>query len=494
MVQPRSDSRGQLLLIVAFGMLALLAIGAIVVDLGLSWMLRRHEQNAADPAAIAAARYIEEGDSAATRTKMNTAICFYSKENGFFSTDDVTCSSARASGQLQLFWPPVSGPFVARPEMLQVVINADHPSFFGQVLGRPVATVTTSAVAARESTSANSNALLALDPTTCAAGQLHGNGDITIQPATNPDTGAPYNGGYVQVNSNCSPSGSYDNACGNGSGAFKQGGNAGAEIIAPHIYIRGTCQVAGGTVSTPVTEGAPIAPDPLAGLHGPRQQDYPAGYCPVVQGQSLTYQLETPTRAGCSFSRNGMTATLTPGVYYGGWQFSGNGVNVKLQPGIYIIAGGGITVSGSATISTVGGDPITDPARVLIFSTDNTTDAGCNATLARCVQGQIQMTGQSGLKVWGLDSGPWKGLLMWQDPYGTNPTQPIRIVGQGSLDLAGTIYAPKALVTIEGNGATGGRAAIQIISWQWDVGGNGNLLMPYDPTELFHVTQQGLVD
>ena len=69
----RPDSRGQVLLIVAFAMMALIAIGAIVVDLGLSWMLRRQEQNAADPASIAASRYIEDGDSAATRTKMDEA-------------------------------------------------------------------------------------------------------------------------------------------------------------------------------------------------------------------------------------------------------------------------------------------------------------------------------------------------------------------------------------------------------------------------------------
>ena len=50
------------MIIVAFSMVVLLGICALVVDLGLSWMLRRQEQNAADPASIAAARYIEEGD------------------------------------------------------------------------------------------------------------------------------------------------------------------------------------------------------------------------------------------------------------------------------------------------------------------------------------------------------------------------------------------------------------------------------------------------
>ena len=65
--------RGQVLLITAFSMIVLIGITALVIDLGVSWMLRRQEQNAADPAAIAAARYIQDGDSAATRAAMDQA-------------------------------------------------------------------------------------------------------------------------------------------------------------------------------------------------------------------------------------------------------------------------------------------------------------------------------------------------------------------------------------------------------------------------------------
>lgn len=508
---PPSHPRGQVLIIVAFAMVVLVAVGAVVVDLGLSWMLRRQEQNAADPGAIAASRYIEDGDSAATRGNMHEAACFYAQENGFFRTDNATCDTARAAGQLQVHWPPISGLFAARPEMVQVVISSTHQSFFGQFFGRPTATVTTDAVAARESTSANTNSLVALDPDSCAAGKTHGNGVVTIEPATNPESGTPYNGGYVHVNSDCT-TGPLNDSCGSGSGAFQQGGNAGTKIIAPMIYIVGTCQQSGGTVVSPVDEGAEPAPDPMASLYGPRQQGYPPGHCPTRQGTNIVYVQSTPTSAGCSWNRNGTTVTLTPGVYFGGWSFSGNNVRVRLQPGIYIIAGGGVSIQGSAALDStpdaVGGDPDpnTDPARVLIYSTDNLTDTGCEASielasngqtgwLARCVQGSIKMSGQSSLRLWGLSSGPWKGMLMWQDRRSSNPTAPIELVGQGVLDLAGTIYAPLANVKITGNGdAIGTRLAVQVISWTWDIGGNGNLYMPYDPADLYHITQQGLVD
>ncbi len=58
----RAAERGQIVLIVAFGAVVLFGIAAIVVDIGFSWMLLRQGQNAADPAALAAARFISDPD------------------------------------------------------------------------------------------------------------------------------------------------------------------------------------------------------------------------------------------------------------------------------------------------------------------------------------------------------------------------------------------------------------------------------------------------
>lgn len=498
---PSAESpRGQAVIIVALSMVVLLAIAALVVDLGLSWMLRRQEQNAADPAAIAAARYIEEGDYDA----MVGAACFYAQHNGFFEGDTPDCDASAdpVNGPLQVLWPP-SGPhageFAGRPEMVLVVIHGEHPSFFGRIFGQSVATVATGAVAARESESANSNSLVALDPDSCDAGKIHGGGTVIVEPVDNPETGDPYSGGYVHVNSSCA-GGAFNDDCGSGNGAFHLAGSGGAVLNAPHLYVHGTCQESGGTVNVPVTEGAPQIGDPLSSLEGPRQEEYPAGRC---LNNKNVYVLMTPSSNGCAVTNK--TITMTPGVYWGGWNFKSNGTKVTLEPGIYIIAGGGISLAAGATIDTVA-DASGDPARVLIFSTDNTMDAACAPELAkarngqtdylaRCVQGAIKLAGNGSVEMWGLSSGPWRGLLMWQDGDGSNPTAPLEITGNGALNLAGTIYAPLANVKIDGNGnAVGGvRLAVQIISWTWDVGGQGNLYMPYDPSQLYHVTQRGLV-
>ena len=179
--------------------------------------------------------------------------------------------------------------------MVLVVIRDQHPSFFGQIFDQEFASVATGAVAARETQSANSNSLVALDPTSCGAGHINGNGTITIEPVENPETpGVPFSGGYVQVNSSCD-GGTYDDACGNGSGGIPSQRQCRARAHrAAHVHPR-HLPGSGGSVPTPVTEGAPPIGDPLASLVGPRQEDYPAGQCPNNAG---VYQTMNPTWAG----------------------------------------------------------------------------------------------------------------------------------------------------------------------------------------------------
>ena len=73
--------------------------------------------------------------------------------------------------------------------------------------------------------------------------------------------------------------------------------------------------------------------------------------------------------------------------------------------------------------------------------------------------------------------------------------------GLSSTVLAGTIYAPKSQVTINGGsattgcdgGPTSGCLSIQIIAWRWTITGGGTLDMPYDPSEIYQINLRGLV-
>jgi hypothetical protein len=96
-----------------------------------------------------------------------------------------------------------------------------------------------------------------------------------------------------------------------------------------------------------------------------------------------------------------------------------------------------------------------------------------------------------------MDSGPYKGILIWQDGKGSGvtagPDLDVILGGQASLSLTGTIYNPRGVVTLDGGSVGSGYASVQIISWNWKIIGNSVLHMPYDPNELFHFDQKGLV-
>ena len=475
---------GQILVIFAGGLVLMLLIAALVIDLGNVFLIRRAEQNAADPGAIAAARYIRTGvGSTAEPTKMRQAACLYAEQNGFFSgaagnVDSCTPANDPNGTILTVNYPPSSGAgeFAGDPGKVEVVLARTHQTFLAAVVGIRNISVASSAVAAYDTGDSNTSSLIALDPNNdCAAGETHGTGSITIH-AVVPGT----LGGFVHVNSTCG-TGPPDSVCGtNGSGGLTLNGN-GATVTAPHIYVVGTCKSSGNLVGA-LTEGAVQIGDPLLELPPPAFGiPNPGAECGVGSGV-----FTTPTGAGasgCQFSGN-TTVNLLPGVYYGGWTIQSK-VKIVMAPGIYVIAGGGIKATGTNNTITDVESSTGVFAPVMIFNTDNpVTHTG---------QFDISLTAQSTLKLHALDSGPYQGILIWNDGTGSNPSALIKLTGGTSIDLAGTIYSPKGQVTMEGGSVGGSSASVQIIAWQFRVGGNSTLDMPYDPTKLYQFPTKGLV-
>ena len=535
-----SDPRGQILLIVAFAMAVLLGICALVVDLGFSWMLRRQEQNAADPGAIAAARWLRDPvtgdavDPALVQPNMDAEGCFYAQENGFFP-DDGGCASALADDALLVVSPPTTGPFSGFAGYVQVTITDDHPVFFGRILGQTSATVRTSAVAANNVEGSYTSSLHALDPTGCHAGQIQGTGGpssgakVRIVPDIDPDTSLPFTGGYVQVNSSCD--GPVTPAtlatCGGGDGALKVAG--GSSLDAQGVYTYGDCARDGGaTITTPdadrVHQGALPVGDPLMQVQGPPFDEGDPGASCGVGGPVLD---ALTNNEGCSGGGSGewdwipcaddssvRCVELDPGIYYGGWTLTTNKYRLLLNPGLYIMAGGGIKQTGSAIQAVSGdGDPAT--AQVLIYNTDNPAYADqCAANYAtytttypeRCQAG-IDFTAGSSFKAYGIGDFacgidptvcPYRGLLVWHDWRGSCPLLacPISLGGgSAALSIGGTVYAANQLVDLAGSGAVSGDvASIQIISYRWKITGNSQIEMPYDPRDFYQLVQRGLVD
>jgi len=520
--------RGQILVMVAAGMIVLLAIAALVVDLGFSWMLHRQEQNAADPASVAAARWLRDpatGNPRDPGADGDAEACFYARQNGFFpdaTTNDfnpgtgcVPANDPRGT-TLTVNWPPVGGLYSGQTGKVQVIISSTHPTFFGLILGQGTATVTTGAVAANESGNSNSASLVALQPDCAggAAGKVVGGGTVRIFPAP----GVTADGGYVHVNSPCGSS--TDDVCQNGVGSSAL--QISGTLITPFAYTGGSCTYNGSGasglvcpvgVTTCLDEDVfPPLADPLAGLPEPRVSDFPNGTCPdgTVSTPSSTSACELKKGASACPDVGGTgpgICHLSPGVYYGGWDVKSN-VKVELEPGMYILAGGGIKLSGSSSIEAVTDETGTIEARITIFSTDG---PGCPTLSAQC-QGTITFTANQAFKAKATNATtcdavspticPWKGMLLWQDGTETsNPDGTIKLGGQASTIMAGTIYAPLAEVQINGGtsttgcdgSATASCLSIQIIAWRWQVDGGAIVDMPYDPGELVQPQLRGLI-
>ena len=520
-MRPRTE-RGQVLIITAFAMVVLIAIGAIVVDLGMSWILHRKEQNATDPGALAAAKWIRDtppGGQSKLQA-MEGEACFFAQINGFF-TSDANCAAALASKDLDVNWPPattMAGQYQGNFGYVEVIINDTHPSFFGQFFGRPFADVKTEAVAALTNGEAASSSLVALGGSCSGTSDrgdstVTGGGTLVIHPAT----GVTKPGGYVNVNAPCGNIGNPQACDGNGnSSALAVTG--GGTLQTPHAFVVGGCGTGGGGQLKCYPTGAtqcldeqaiPLG-DPLAGLPEPWPTiALAAPTCPKVT------EINSPsdknpcnlTKQTCPQVGADWICSMQAGVYYAGWDI-GPGVKVQLSPGMYVFAGYGIKMNAGASMEAVTGNGGLIDARVTIFSTDYT--AGCQAGKPNFCEGPIQISSNGPLRLKATDKVtcnqvspeicPWTGILLWEDGTVVGTPGDITINGQSDLILSGTIYAPQSKVTINGgNNSTGCSGtpqaclAIQIIARQWVISGGGTVDMPYDPSQLYDLEQQGLV-
>lgn len=506
----RRPDHGQILVLFAGGLIAILLIGALVVDLGMVFMQRRQEQNAADPGALAAARYLRP---TANTAKMWTAACFYSVQNGYAATrtdNNAACDpgGAKDGSTLTVNWPPSKGAkeYAGNKNYVEVVIGKQHKSLLAGIINLGSITVTTSAVAANDDGTGGSSSLVALSDQGCgsvAAAKINGGGSgggIRIFPAA----GVTAPGGYVQVNSDCGavPYGANDVCAKDPKGAFEVNG-ANTTVDIPALYVQGACTYSGNNPPTIGTldEQAGFAGDPLALIRPPV-----AGTPAPNQPAGCNGTAASP--ASCSINS---VVTLSPGTYYGGWTIQ-NAARITLNPGIYVIAGGGIKQAAGGSLNSASG-------RVLIFSTDDPTYAAACKTSnnnLKCQQ-DIDVAGSGSISLKGLSGTvpcppysttgcPFGGMVIWQDGSASgayNGRADIFVGGGASTNLEGTIYTAGGDVSLSGSASTTGCtpdasgnlncAAVQIIAWTFQIGGASILNMPYDPNLFYHLALKGLV-
>ena len=113
---------------------------------------RRDEQNAADAAALAGARYVLTDQAAA-----ETAARDIAQMNGFDDSD--------TEQVVNVYIPPIHGRYVGLPGFIEVQIESTRPSIFGGVIGRANWPIGAFAVATNSQNLTFPFSMLALNPT-----------------------------------------------------------------------------------------------------------------------------------------------------------------------------------------------------------------------------------------------------------------------------------------------------------------------------------------
>jgi hypothetical protein len=429
-------SHGQALALFAVSLPVLLLAAALAFDTGAIILERRTQQNAADAAAIAAARYVNTDV-----TKARSAAVAAAAANGF--VDGIE------SQRVVVNHPPTKGPFAGRTRHIEVEIGSTRPSLFASIAGITSFPVGARAVATNGDLTDGLFSILALDPTVCDAMYVSGNGDILVY-------------GHIQVNSICA------------NGALRRQGNGSVAVDVSG----GSCNVVGdikdgggtGNLNCIWNEGAPEVPDPLARLPAPAVPAYPKSMvqeqgslgipagCP---GSAAPSTLEDPRQCQFTSSYAGTTWRVYPGLYPGGLKLQGG--TFYFEPGIYYIAGGGLDITGVGT-TTYSVDPggASPAGGIMFYSTEIPASA----------VGTITLNGSSAqIQLMPLDIGlQYDGLVVWQDRSIDINGDDVTING-GSSDMAvrGTIYIPGGDVKV--NGGAGILTLDQIIGNTFDVQG-----------------------
>ncbi len=373
---------------------------ALVVDGGTLMEERRHVQAAADAAALAAAAdllvnyganngFDPQGTAAASAWATAAANGFSNDGAQSVVTVDVSPQSYQGG--------PNAGTTLPRG-YVEIIIQYNAGRTFSGIFGSGTIPIRARAVA-RGQWAPVSNTVVLLNLTASSVLSASGSASLLV------------NGG-LQVNSS-SPS------------AFNLSGKA--SVAASALNLNSAAGTLSPSLSSFLLEsggtqpnyGGPM-PDPLRYLPAPD---------PVQLG------LTTQSMSG------GSPVNLYPGVYNGGISVGGNTTvilhtNADGTPGIYYLQGGGLNVSGTATVTTASGE-----AGVMIYN--NWLGGG---------GGGITVSGGSNLTLVPPASGPYQGVSLFQARGSpTISAPPLSITGSGSINVTGTVYAAYAKVSLSGS-------------------------------------------
>lgn len=390
--QDKRSVRGGVTIIVTLALVTMFALLGLVFDVGYGYYIKQTAQGAADAAALAAVVAAEPTGAAliscnpvtlcqtsyvcpASPTNLTNfgTGCLYAKQNGFTTAGKQTVTISGGMGNPS----SVSGMTNAR-YWVQVETRQIMGTTFLNFVGATSADVRARATAVLTGMG-DQVCIYVMDPSSSSAVTLGGSADVETNCAM-----------YV-----------------NSSSATALMGTGSANLSTPATYIVGSYLLGGAAFLLHLpTVGASTMPDPLASLPAPSY-----GACDHT-----------------SFSSNGGTVTLNPGVYCNGISITNGTAN--FNPGTYILNGGGLTIGGSSNVYGSG---------VMFYNT-----AATGYTF-----GAISIAGGTRSSLSSPTSGTYQGILFYQDRAISSNVQN-SIAGGSDLSISGTIYMPTGLLSFAG--------------------------------------------
>jgi len=424
--------KGQALVLIALGIVVLVGFTALAIDGGMVFSDRRHAQNAADTAALAAAlakiKATTNPDDAARTAALARAASNGYDNNGLSNVVEFhVCNESGVTCQLP--------PGVYPSEYIQVKITSHVKMVFARVLGRAQVTNVVEAIARANAPKItkwfSGKALVST-----MAGCKGDNGDIN-HPFTVGGNGTTIvNDSGIFVNSSCSI-------------AFVDNGNSNLVTTDQGVCVVGGIQ-AGVTGVTPP----------------------PVGHCGTqvnINDYVLPDGIDSYCASAGSITGSSGNYQAQPGFFdkTGNKTFpdaSPSGI-LKLQKGVYCLYNG-ISLNGNWNITTD-------------LNGNGSHDPDTEGALFYVPDGDVTFNGGSALNVHAISSGLPSQYLKYLFYVPPSNEANITITGNNGSTFTGTILAPTSHCTLDGSGNTFSLDT-QIICYDTTITGSGYINITYN--------------
>jgi Flp pilus assembly protein TadG len=450
MKHDHGTERGQVLIMIAFGIIGLIGMVALAVDGGRAYSDRRHAQNAADTSVLAGARaLIREEDWKSAALAISLENGFADGENDLDQTSEsinVEIYQCDESDDADTSVDCGEYDIASNPDAedyMMVKITSIVNTTFATVIGIQDITNTVFAIAhvkpSERTPYLDGNAVIGMSPGDCSAVKYSGSAETRVESDES-------SMGGIFVNSTCA------------SDAFKNE-SSGGTLYAPHLCVVGDTSVdpndTGDAIEIPSGEFN-IGSDEC------RERGYPpANYnfpnTAICDGAPAATVVDVPLTDDY----------MTPGTWSG--TFPPAGV-VALSPGLYCVYGD-FTLGASDRLAGVN-------VSIWVFDGDVEWHGGAEVNLQAYPQGYGEVS----------------GLLLYlplSDPI--DYTHVVHLNGNSNSYIKGTVLAPAAECTVNGNGDMP-RIDGQFACYTVELSGSSDLYLRYNDDENWFAYTNPLIE